>query len=138
MRRTAAQVFIVVFLLVQIALPLHDLFQERANTRGDFTWNMYSYDWRCGASYRVVLADGSERVLDPKAFFHRRSEATRVYYRDRLPRFHAFLCERMREERVAGRLIAAVECDEAELRRHRLVSPGTDLCSAENYGVLPE
>ncbi len=137
--RAAWNVLIAGFLLVQLALPLRGLLLDKYQTRGDFSWNMYSQHYRCSVRYEQLLPDGTAHELDVRAAFPRRDKASHVVHRDTLPRFHTWLC-REAELRTAGRgarLRARVACRLNERPEALLVDPGRELCPATRAAAEP-
>ena len=125
------------FLLVQLIVPLRGIIRDKLDSRGDFSWNMYSKRYSCRVDYDLVDEYGRTRRISHKdPFYPRKSRAMKVFHRDSLPWFHAHLCERVRESRFGGELYADVSCAINNGDYVRLVAEDTDICTAPNYGVL--
>jgi hypothetical protein len=125
----ASRAFIVGYLLVQVALPLRTLLRDPLDSPGDFGWTMYSDLVRCSVAYVRVDADGIDRDIDPRGLLNRASRIGRVLRRDRLPHFHAWLCE-------AGRPVYAdVRCAVVPAPPRPLTDSDVDLCTAPGHGV---
>lgn len=126
----ASRIFVACYLLVQVALPLRALFRDPLDSPGDFGWTMYSDLVRCSMAYVRVGTDGNDRDIDPRELLNRASRIGRVLRRDRLPHFHAWLCE-------AGRPVYAdVTCAVVPAEPRPLTDPDVDLCTAPDRGVM--
>jgi len=126
----ASRIFVVGYLLVQVALPLRTLLRDPVDSPGDFGWTMYADLVRCGMAYVRVGPDGEDIEIDPRAFLNRASRIGRVLRRDRLPHFHAWLCE------GGGPIYADVTCAVVPAAPRALTDPDVDLCIAPDRGVL--
>ena len=127
----ASRIFVVVYLVVQVALPLRALFRDPLDSPGDFGWTMYSDLVRCSVSYVRVGADGRDRDVDPRELLNRPSRIGRVLRRDRLPHFPTWLCEE------GLPVYADVRCAAVPAPPRPLTDSEADLCSAADRGVLP-
>ena len=141
MRRSAlAQAFIVAYLAVQLALALpgwiHNQFLNRGWFDREFSWNMYSYDFVVGYDYRLLRADGGASEIDPTAALRMPGEFYRLVRPDRLPRFHAWLCENARRDPGVETIRARVWASAASAEAREFVRSGVDVCAAGNHGVL--
>jgi len=126
-----SRIFVVGYLLVQIALPLRSLLRDPLDSPGDFGWTMYSDLVRCSMAYVRVGTDGSDMGIDPRGLLNRPSRIARVLRRDRLPHFHAWLCE------SGGPVYADVRCAVVPAEPRRLTDPDVDLCTAPDRGGRP-
>jgi hypothetical protein len=136
--RAAWNAFIVAFLALQLGLPLRGLLTDKYQTRGDFSWNMYSQHYRCAVHYYQIPPGGTPRELDARSAFARPEKATHLLHRDVLPWFHAWLCReaaRATGERVELR--AHVECKLNDEPPAVLVDRSVDLCAAAGPGERP-
>ena len=132
MARLLTQFFIMAYLAVQLLVPLRGLVQDKFETRGNFSWNMYSRRYSCGTAY-TLHADGVVRSIDLALYL--RGQTPKAFHRDTLPRFHAWLCDELDAQR-GTRLIGAVAfCRIDDGPRVDLVRPGIDICVADDYGV---
>jgi hypothetical protein len=127
--------FLVAWLGLQLLLPIRGFLYDKLETRGNFSWNMYSRRYSCHAEYALRRPDGTEIPVDPDDFF-RRSGPGKTYHRDVLPVFHAWLCETMRERGDAGTLLGEVACSRDNGPYRELVAENTRICEAPNFGVL--
>lgn len=134
--RRLRDVAIVLFLAVQVALALRGLLLDKLETRGNFSWNMYSGTYRCTVGYATVGADGRLEPFDHRAEFVRPERASMVFHRDTLPRFHRHVCERIGADRFGVELRGSVVCGRGD-ERVALVATPRDLCTADDHGVAP-
>ena len=129
------KVFILAYLLIQVAIPLRQFAHPELDRKRAFAWNMYSKHWTCSGGYRLTTPDGTVRDFDFLRAFNRASGAGKVTYRDRLPEFHHWMCERISEGGDLGRLEGRITCAVNDSEPVELVSAGIDICEAPNYGV---
>ena len=141
-RSWLAHAFIVSFLLVQLLLPLRGLLTPSSRTGEEFirefSWNMYAYSLQTVFRYRLVQEDGTTLRVGVEREFNVPREFFRVIRRDRLARFHAYLCDHLKQRGVEGRLLANVRTSPRASASRRLVQRGVDICTAENFGVAAE
>jgi hypothetical protein len=97
---------------------------------------MFAVYWNCRGGYELTTAQGETRDLDYLRAFQRPWGAGAVTYRDRLPRFHRWLCESLASAGDLGSLEGRVACSVNGGPAEELVATGVDLCTAANYGVL--
>lgn len=134
--RRARDLFVIAFLAIQLALPLRVLWRERADSRGHFSWNMYSRAYRCDVGYQVLTPEGRVEAIDHRDYVARRRRASMLFYRDVLPRFHAELCDQLRADGQLGTLRGSVSCiTDNQGSPDELIRTNEDLCTADNYGV---
>jgi len=133
-----ASLLIGIFLVVQIALPLRGFVYDKHDTRGNFSWNMYSQGFECQMTYLASYADGPVVEVDHRHFFHRRSRHQLVFHRDVLPTFHSYLCEELGKSGDLVRVDGICLCSHNSQEFEPLVRDTVDLCSDENYGVITE
>ena len=100
--------------------------------RGDFSWNMYAKRYTCDSRYWVLPPDGRRVQLAHKRDFRRPNKAPAVLHRDRLPAFHAHLCESLGPGKPR---LASVRCSLNEGPKIALVEEDVDLCTAPDHGV---
>lgn len=129
--------FIVVFLALQLALPVRPLLQDRYDSRGHFSWNMYSQNYHCSARYTLTTPSGTTTRIKHEKHFKRSTRANMIWYRDVLPSFHRYLCEYYARKDELQSLSGDVRCSWNGAPSLPLVDPAVDLCRAENYGVPP-
>ena len=128
--RIPLQLFVVAFLAFQLFAPLGGLFRSKQATRGNFSWNMYADSYRCSILYTLREPDGRIRTIDHRSYFRNRASSMRVFHRDVLPAFHAWLCQEQ-----TGRLEALVSCSENGGPWLDLVDPAVDLCAPAERGI---
>jgi hypothetical protein len=126
---------ILLFLAVQLLLPLRGFLRDQFESRGTFSWNMYSTHYVCWVKYTLVGDDGRGSPLDYKAYFNRPSRSSMVLNRAALPEFHAWLCSRLAGEGKLGRLFGAASCSLNDSPRVELIRRDVDVCTAEGYAV---
>ena len=126
---------LVAFLAFQLLLPLRGFLRDRFESRGNFSWNMYSRTYKCRVKYEMLMPNGERWPFDHKRFFRRSNKVMHNYHRDRLPRFHAWLCDRLEREGPPGELLGSVSCRVNKGEPVVLVSDDTSICSATNHGV---
>ncbi|MCP3980900.1 MAG: HTTM domain-containing protein [bacterium] len=131
--KTAA---ILAFLALQLLLPVRGLATGAADSRANFSWNMYSDTFSCRVMYMLITPEGDLRHIDYRSYFRRPERGSIVFRRDTLPRFHEYLCDLHRSNGELGRLIGNVTCSENGQPSVALVDPGADVCTAENFGVV--
>jgi len=127
--------FILAYLGVQLFLPLRAFFYDKLETRGDFSWNMYSQRYQCLTVYSLTTPEGKTHPLNHKKAFRRSDRSQAVLHRDRLPAFHAWLCDEARRNGALGSIRATVRCSVNIEPGVDLVEHNVDLCTAPNYGV---
>ena len=129
--------FILIYLSIQLLLPLRGVFQDKVQSRADFSWNMYSVRYDCQAAYLLTTPDGETKPMPYHKAFYRWDRVKMIFRQDRLPYFHAWLCDGARQNGVLGSIRAKVQCavstDEYLVD---LVNSSVDLCTAPNYGVI--
>ncbi len=129
------KLFIITYLIVQVALPLRGFLYDNFTTRGNFTWNMYSMIYGCGTQYRLDTPQGETRWLRYKDYFKLPNSAPQVFYIDVLPEFHRWLCDKFQREGTLGTLRGYTTCSLNYGREVALMDHNVDLCTAPNYGV---
>lgn len=129
---------ILLFVIFQVLYPIRGLVEDKFDTWGGFTWNMYSQKYECTAMYKLIQADGSEQGVNFQQYFIRRDKVGRVFHRDALPVLHRFLCERLAAEGATGTLRGSCECTKNGIETERLVADSVDICSAPGYGIIEE
>jgi hypothetical protein len=135
--RTRTNIFLLLFLGVQILLPIRGFVSDKFETRGNFTWNMYASKYSCQAGYTLVRSNGEKIPIDVRRKFRREGQLGKVSHLDVLPSFHAWLCSDLEQRGERGRLFGTVTCRLNEGAPRKLVSDTVNLCGEENYGVLP-
>ena len=126
---------ILAYLGIQLFLPLRAFFHDKLETRGDFSWNMCSQRYQCQAVYSLTTPDGKTHPMHHKKAFRRSDRSHGVLHRDRLPAFHAWLCDEAHRNGALGSIYATVRCSVNIERGMDLIEPDVDLCTAPNYGV---
>jgi len=128
--------FILTYLSIQLLLPLRGVFQDKLQSRADFSWNMYSVLYDCQAAYVLTTPDGETKPMPYHKAFYRWDRVKMIFHRDRLQYFHVWLCDGAQRNGVLGSIRATVRCAvSTDERLVDLVESGVDLCTASNYGV---
>jgi hypothetical protein len=130
MRARALHLFIVVYVLLQVALPVRGILVDKSQGRSDFSWNMYSEYSVTKALYLLTPPNASTVQLDPARYLNRPSAVQKLFYPDRLPFFHAWLCAQLAAEGRLGRLSADITVTAPPGPPRSLASPAGDLCGA--------
>ncbi len=123
------------YVTFQVLYPIRGLVEDKFDTFGEFTWNMYSQTYRCTTRYAVVDSSGSQPITDFRKYFNSPSEVSRVFHRDALPRFHKFLCAQLAAEGGRSQLRGFVECTKNDAESEILVGDIANICAAPNYAV---
>ena len=127
--------FIVTYLIIQLALPLRGFLYDQFETRGNFSWHMYAFFYECSVQYRVDTPEGETLWPNHNEYFNREGNTGAAFFRDFLPEFHRWLCDKYRHEGKLGSLRGYVNCTLNRGLVGELVDPSVDLCTAPNYGV---
>jgi len=133
--RRTSNLLIAGFGLFQLLYPIRGFVQDKFDTWGEFTWNMYSQTNKCMTRYRLVDQTGAARDLNLQEYFVVRNKVANVLNRQDLPVFHKFLCDQMAREGTRGRILAKVSCTRNEAETESLVRENEDVCTAVNYAV---
>jgi vitamin K-dependent gamma-carboxylase-like protein len=128
-------VLIAAYVLFQVLYPIRGLVENKFDTWGGFTWNMYSQTYTCRVQYKMVDASGQAQKLEFQKYFISRDRAARVLHRDALPEFNKFLCAQVAGEGLSGRLLSGCSCTQSGINTETLVADDTDICHADNFGV---
>lgn len=134
-RRTWLNLFILTYLALQLTLPLRGYLREKLETRGNFSWNMYSQQYSCDARYVLLTPDGRGLMVEPEDYARRPDRIGTVFRRDWLPVFNDWLCGQLREEAKYGNLEARVRCRHDFRPRVDLLEPYTLICTISEEGV---
>ncbi len=128
--------FIVAYLIIQLFLPLPGILYDKFETRGHFSWNMYSVRYSCRTQYRLDTPAGKTHWPRHEDYFNLPELSTRVFFGDVLPEFHRWLCDKFRRQGKLGSLRGYAICILNNRLKAELVDRGVmDLCTAQNYGV---
>ncbi|HVS66017.1 MAG TPA: hypothetical protein VMT85_21235, partial [Thermoanaerobaculia bacterium] len=84
--------FLIGFLLLQLTLPLRGLVREKLETRGNFSWNMYSQVYSCETRYVLLTPTGRGEWIDPREYSRDPGRIATVFRNDWLPVFNEWLC----------------------------------------------
>ncbi len=125
--------FIGTYLIIQVTLPLRGCLYEKFETRGNFSWNMYSRIYTCWSQYRLDTPEGETHWPANDDHFNRKADS--YFYVEFLPEYNRWLCDKYREEGKLGSLRGYVNCSENRGPLWELVDSSVDLCTAPNYGV---
>jgi hypothetical protein len=134
-RRTTS-LLIAGFLGWQLFYPIRGLVQDKFETWGEFTWNMYSQTYDCLARYQLVDRSGARTEIALKPYFADPSKVGRVFNRGDLPVFHRFLCAQMAREGRSGAIFARVSCTNNEVETRPMVRENENVCTAPDGAVL--
>jgi hypothetical protein len=138
-RRTRAvrwrTVFVVAYLLLQVTLPLRGFLREKLETRGNFSWNMYSQLYTCNARYVLLTASGQGLWIDQREYSRDPDRITTVFRSDWLPAFNGWLCDELGRQGRYGTLKARVRCAHDLGPRVELVEPYREVCVISEPGV---
>ena len=126
--------FIIAYLIVQVALPLRGCLYDRFDNAGEFSWNMYTYLYTCEYGYRLDTPGGETRWPRDEDYFNRPTRA-QFLHADSLPEFHRWLCDKFRRQGEMGTLRGYRNCFINDGPEVSLVDSSVDLCTARNYGV---
>jgi len=80
--------FIGAYLIIQLILPLRGCFYEKFETRGNFTWNMYSQIYMCWSQYRLDMPDGDIHWPVNAHNFNRPESSLMAFYSEFLPDYN--------------------------------------------------
>lgn len=125
---------VIAYLAVQLALPVRGLFLDKLETRGNFSWNMYSQRYECDARYFQLMSDGRSVRINADALV-RGGRLGSVCHRDRLPRFHAWLCREARRRDPGSTVRGGVRASHNLGAFRRMVDTATDICADDSYGI---
>jgi hypothetical protein len=128
-------VFLVAFFALQLAAAVPGFVYDKHETRGNFSWNMYSTSHECSGKYALVLESGKLVPIEYENAFNRPQRAHIVFHRDTLPEFHRYLCDELVYKGGGKRIHGQVECKIDKGRRIVLVERSVDVCTAPGWGV---
>jgi hypothetical protein len=135
-RRWYLEAAVVIWIAVQVLLPLRCFMVDPLAKPPRFCWNMYSYRSSCTGGYLAIRGDGRRSAINPFTLFPRQSGAFVTFHREHLPAFHSWLCSGLRSTDAAVRLEGEIRCSSAGGEPTFLARRGVDLCTADNFGVL--
>ena len=97
MARTLGGVLILLWLAVQVLVPLGPWIIPPWEARTDFSWDMFSYRRRCPGrtmcpGFVATMADGRKRRAGWGKGFNSKVHIARIRYRGRLREYGAWLC----------------------------------------------
>ena len=127
--------FIVTYLIIQVTLPLRGCLYDTFESRGNFSWNMYTTRYECRGQYRLDTQEGETRWLRLEDYFHWPKLWRAVFFAEDLPEFHGWLCDKFRREGELGSLRGYTICTLNNGPEVALMDHNVDLCTAPNYGV---
>jgi vitamin K-dependent gamma-carboxylase-like protein len=127
---------IVAYLAVQLILPWRGFLHSKLESRGNFSWNMYSKQYECNIEYLASLKSGEVLPVDYHRFFRDPEYSAFVLHGDVLPRFHAYVCDVLSREADLARLDGICLCSVNDGSYFHLIEEGVDVCTAPNYGVV--
>ena len=126
------------YVVFQVLYPIRGLVEDKFDTWGEFTWNMYSQTYECRTRYRLVAQSGAQQDLNLQQYFTIGNKVGRVLNRQDLPVLHAFLCEQMAREGKPGQILGRVSCTRNKVETETLVRENVDICTAANHAVTVE
>jgi len=127
--------FIVIYLIIQLALPLRGFLYDKFENLGNFSWNMYSRAYRCQTQYRLNTPQGETHWPVHNDYFNREGSFQYALNADFLPEYHRWLCDKFRQEGKLGSMQGYVICSLDGGPLWELVDRSVDLCTAPNYGA---
>jgi len=127
---------IVAYLAVQVIVPWRGFVQDKLESRGNFSWNMYSKHYDCDVEYLASLKSGEVLEVDYQRFFRRPERALLVLHGDFLPQFHEYMCEVLRQEGELARLDGICLCSVNDGSYFDLIERDVDICTGPNYAVI--
>ena len=127
--------FIIIYLIIQVTLPLRGFLYERIENRGNFSWNMYTYFYRFQVQYRLDTPQGETHWLAINDYFKRKGSPGTAFIGEFLPKFHRWLCDKFRSEGKLGSLRGYVHGSVNGGTTWDVVDRNVDLCTAPNYGI---
>ena len=130
----ALNAFILVYLALQLTLPIRGCRHDATETRGNFSWNMYSRVYTCNYDYEWVTRYGQVKPVNIKSYFNRSRGVTKTMHADTLPFFHAWLCQTMREKHPQDAVRAFVSVREDDGPTRILIARGTWICDERKVG----
>jgi hypothetical protein len=134
--RRATSWLIAGFLAVQVVYPIRGLVENKFDSWGEFTWNMYSQTYDCLTRYQMVMPSGQRVELDLKPYFSDQRKIGRVFNHGDLPAFHRFLCREMTRSGRSGQILARVSCSKSGGETRPMVRENEDICTAPDGAVL--
>lgn len=133
--RAWRNVFVVVFLALQLALPLRGFVYSKLESRGDFSWNMYSQQYSCRVRYLLQPPAGDEVEIDVADYTRHPDRLVGALRHDWLPPFHRWLCSSLEGRGQHGELRARVTCRHDFGRWTEMIEPYGVLCTITDEGV---
>jgi len=135
-RAPLRSVLIVVYLAVQLVVPLRGFVQDKLASRGNFSWNMYSKRYDCEVEYMASLETGEVLEVDYQRFFRRPDHASMVLHGDVLPEFHRYMCDVLAREAHLVRLDGICLCSLNDGSSFHLIERDVDICTAPDHAVI--
>lgn len=126
--RRRRNLFILIFLAVQLTLPIRGFVRPKLETRGNFSWNMYSQQYSCQARYVLLTPDGRGLWVDHREYSRVPERISAVFRSDWLPDFNDWLCAELRREAKYGRLKARIRCQHNFGPQVELAEPYEEIC----------
>ena len=136
MTQRQRNVFLVVFLTVQLLVPLRGFIWDKYESEGSFSWNMYSKSYGCTVTYYTIGPDRKVHGLNLDDYFNRPRRVSMTMHRASLVDLHRYLCGRLKEEGRLGTLRGSVECQLNRQPVRQLIATNGDVCTAPNFGVV--
>ena len=134
-KRALINVFIVIYLAIQLTLPLRGFLREKLETRGNFSWNMYSQLYSCDARYVLMTPTGRGQWIDHEELTRIPDRIQTVFRDDWLPIFNEWLCDELYEQGRVGNLRARVRCKHDFGPEVELLAPYREVCTISESGV---
>jgi hypothetical protein len=130
-------IFIVVFFGLQLYLALPGLLHNQYEDDGRFSWNMYSSLYRCDVRYDLIRTDGVRLPIDYRKLLNNPTRSYEFMNRSDLPKFNQFVCTVARPLKGMKEVRASAVCRLNDRPPVQFIKPDIDICTTENYGVVP-
>lgn len=114
---------------MQLLVPLRGFVRDYAESRGDFSWNMYSVLYDCREGYERVAPNGLRVPVEADPSFAWPPRVETLYHRDRVAALHAWLCDWERTHTGSTRVEGTLLCALNGAPERTLVAPHADVCA---------
>ena len=134
-QRRLRSIFILLFLTVQLILPLRGFLQAKPKSRGNFSWNMYSQRYSCESRYVLLTPDGRGALIQPGDYSRDPDRIGQVFRKDWIAPFNAWLCSELGRQGRLGQLKARARCWHNFRPSVELLEPYQAICTIDEEGV---